>query len=473
MAIVLAAGQGTRMKSRRPKVLHEVAGKPLLTYPIDVARRAGADRVVVVVGYARDEVEAALRDRYGGEVETAVQEEQKGTGHAARCGLDRVGSYDGPVVILYGDCPLIPGAALEALLAAPVAPLSMLTARLADPTGYGRLLRAEGEAGTPGPIVEVREQKDCTPEERAIDEVNPGIYAIDGKFLDAGLKNLSSDNAQGELYLTDLVAAAANEGAVSDVAWDRDELRGINDRWELAYAERRMQERLLEEHARAGVTIVDPSRTWVGADVTIGSDAILEPGVVLRGATTIGAGARIDVGSVLTDVTVAEGAWLKPYTVAQESRIGERAQTGPFAHLRPKSDLGPETRVGNFVETKKTRLGKGSKANHLAYLGDGEIGEGVNVGAGVIFCNYDGFQKHTTTLEDGSFVGSDCQIVAPIIVGKGAYVATGTTVTRNVPPDALAVGRARQSNKDGYAARLRARLQAKKDHARKSGATEK
>ncbi len=456
-AVVLAAGQGTRMKSALPKVLHEVGGRPLVTWPVTVALDAGAQGVVVVVGHGREQVEGVLATRFPDRVKTAVQAEQLGTGHAVQCALGALDGYAGSIVILYGDCPLVPEGALTALLAARQGrPMSMLVTSIEDPTGYGRILR-EG-----GAVVGIREHRDASDDERRIQEINPGLYAFDGSFLRQSLETLKSDNAAGELYLTDLVALAAAQGGVGDVHWRVDDLLGINDRWELGLAEGRMQHRIAEAHARAGVTIRQPSTVWIGADVEIGRDVTLEPHVVLRGRTVVAEGARVDVGCVLTDAEVEAGAYLKPYTVATESTIGERSQTGPFAHLRPGSELGQECRIGNFVETKKTRLGRGSKANHLAYLGDGVVGEGVNVSAGVIFCNYDGYQKHVTTLEDGAFVGSDCQLIAPVTVGRDAYVATGTTVTLDVPAEALAVGRTRQSNKDGYATRLRAKLKAQK-----------
>jgi len=463
VAVILAAGQGTRMKSDLPKVLHEVAGRPMVAWPISAARDAGATEIVLVVGHGREQVMSAIEARFDGGVRAAVQEEQKGTGHAVMCALPALDGYEGTVVIIYGDVPLLPAAALEALLGAQGAHrLSLVTAKIEDPTGYGRILRDEA-----GRVVGIREHRDCDESEREIDEMNPGIYAIDAAFLRDSLSKLEADNDQGELYLTDLVAMAASDGGVGDVLWDIADLNGINDRWQLAQADDAMRTRILEELSRSGVTIRDPRSTWVGGDCTVGPDATLEPGVVLRGKTDVGARARIDVGCVLTDVTVSADAWLKPYTVAAESVIGERAQTGPFTHLRPATVLGPEARAGNFVEMKKTTMGRGSKANHLAYLGDGVVGDGVNVGAGTIFCNYDGVQKHVTTLEDGCFIGSDSQLVAPITVGKGAYVATGTTVTRDVPDNALAIARPKQQNKEGYASRLRARFKAAKEAAKK------
>ena len=460
VSIVLAAGLGTRMRSSRPKVLHEVAGRPLVAWAVETARAAGATDVVVVVGHGRDQVEAALAERFGASVRTAEQPEPRGTGDAVRCALPAIEGFAGTVVILHGDCTLIPPAAITALLgakSASVSALAMITATMDDPTGYGRILRDAS-----GAVVGIREHRDCSETERSIREVNPAVYAVDAAFLRDAVARLSANNDQGELYLTDVVADAAARGRVADARWSMADLIGINDRHELALADRAKRFAINRQHAIAGVTIRDPATAWIDAGVVIAQDVTIEPNVVLRGECSIGARARIDVGCVLSDVHVDEDAWLKPYTVASGSRVGVAAQTGPFAHLRPDTDLGPDTRVGNFVETKKTRMGRGSKAGHLAYLGDGEIGEDVNVGAGTIFCNYDGIQKHRTVLEDGCFIGSDTQIVAPITVGKGAYVGTGTTVTRNVPADALAISRPKQVNKEGYASLLRQRFEAAK-----------
>ncbi|MFK7990024.1 MAG: bifunctional UDP-N-acetylglucosamine diphosphorylase/glucosamine-1-phosphate N-acetyltransferase GlmU [Sandaracinaceae bacterium] len=458
--IVLAAGQGTRMLSERPKVLHEVAGRPMVAWAVDAALAAGATKVVVVVGHGREEVEASLTARFDDRVTTAVQDEQRGTGHAAQCALPALEGFEGDVATLYGDVPLIEAAAVEALKATRGdGDLALLTCIAPEPTGYGRILRDDGR------VVGIREHKDASEAERAIDEINPGLYLSSIAFLRSSLAGLSDDNAQGELYLTDIVEVAAKGAGANAVSWPLESLMGVNDRAHLAVANVAMRRRIALAHAKAGVTIRDLDRVDIDAEVTLEPDAVLEPNVTLRGRTHVSRNARVDVGCVLTDVTVASGAYLKPYTVASESTVGEDAQVGPFSHLRPGTELGPETRIGNFVETKKTRLGRGSKANHLAYLGNGELGEKVNVGAGTIFCNYDGFNKHTTTLEDGAFIGSDSQLVAPITVGKGAYVATGTTVTRDVPADALAVARTKQENKEGYASRLRARLLARKQRA--------
>ncbi|MDD9937333.1 MAG: bifunctional UDP-N-acetylglucosamine diphosphorylase/glucosamine-1-phosphate N-acetyltransferase GlmU [Myxococcales bacterium] len=456
-AIVLAAGQGTRMKSSLPKVLHTLLERPMVSYPIDAALAAGAERVVVVVGVGREQVEAALSARYDGRVTTALQAEQRGTGDAARCGREAVAGVSGRLVILCGDTPLLTAAAIAALLESTDADtrLALLTSTLDDARGYGRILR-DGD----GRVRAIREDRDCTEAERAIREWNPGVYAIDADFFDRSVAGLSTDNDQGELYLTDLVERAAAEGGVADAAWPAEDLHGINDRAALVACEAALRRRRATELAAGGVTLRDPETTFVGADVVIEPDVTIEAQVHLRGKTRVGAGAHIDVGCVLTDTTVHAGAKLLPYTVSSESAIGAESRIGPFTHLRPGSELAARVHLGNFVETKKTRIGEGSKANHLAYLGDGVVGSGVNVGAGTIFCNYDGFGKYVTVLEDGVFIGSDSQLVAPITVGKGAYVATGTTVTMDVPAEAMAIGRARQQNKAGLATRLKEKLKA-------------
>ncbi len=457
-AIILAAGQGTRMKSARPKVLHELCGRPMIHHVVDAALAAGADEVIVVVGHGRDEVAASLSAAFGDKVRTAVQDVQQGTGHAVRCALPALSPRADQVFVLYGDTPLLDPAELaslpRALDASPEAPLAMLTVRVADPAGYGRIVRDAG-----GRVSRVVEQRDATPTERAIDETNPGVYLARAGFLREAVAGLAPNNAQGELYLTDVVEAAARAGGVVPVvARDVASVSGINDRAQLDAAEEVLYGRLADGLRRAGATIRAGAR--VDAGVAVEPDAVIEHGVVLRGATRVGAGARIDVGSVLTDVLVAPGAVVKPYTVAQSSTIGELAQIGPFSHLRPESCVEAEAHIGNFVETKKTIVRRGAKANHLAYLGDGDIGEGANIGAGTIFCNYDGFKKHRTDIGAGAFIGSDTQIVAPVRVGAGAYVATGTTVTRDVPDGALAISRVRQENKEGYADRLKGRLKA-------------
>jgi len=475
-ALILAAGQGTRMKSTLPKVLHPVAGRPLVHYPVRAALEAGCGEVVVVVGHGRERLEGYLSEGFGasatgipeawkGRVKTAVQKEQRGTGDAARAGLDAVRPEAERVLIFYGDVPLLTARDVAAVATAldedPAAAVSIATCTTSDPFGYGRVMRDER-----GHIVEIREQKDLKNDaERAIKEWNPGIYAATVAFLKEALASLKPNNVQGEYYLTDIVRFAAQRGQrVIGVASNAAVMDGINDRAQLAKCERAMIERLLEQHRVAGVTVRDGARIEYG--VVIAKDAVVESFAVLRGSTRVGSGAVIDVGCVLTNADIGEGVTLKPYSVVTDSIVRARAQIGPFSHLRPESDIGEEAHVGNFVETKKTRLDRGAKANHLAYLGDGFVGENANVGAGTIFCNYDGFQKQITRIGKNAFIGSDSQLVAPVTIGDGAYVGTGTTVTKDVPADALAIGRAKQENKEGYASRLRARLKAQKEAAK-------
>ncbi len=480
-AVILAAGQGTRMKSALPKVLHAIAGRPLVHYPVRAALEAGCGEVVVVVGHGRERLEAYLSEAFGasaqgipeawkGRVKTAVQKEQRGTGDAARAGLDAVRPEAERVLIFYGDVPLLTAAdvASVAMIPETVATVALATCTTKEPFGYGRVLRDER-----GEVVEIREQKDLRSDaERAIEEWNPGIYAASVAFLKEALASLKPNNAQGEYYLTDIVSFAKQRGQrVVAVPSNPAVMDGINDRAQLARGERAMMERLLEKHRVAGITVREGARIEDG--VVIEKDATIESFAVLRGRTRVGSGAVVDVGCVLTNADIGEGVSLKPYSVVTDSIVRARAQIGPFSHLRPESDIGEEAHVGNFVETKKTRLDRGAKANHLAYLGDGFVGENANVGAGTIFCNYDGFQKQITRIGKNAFIGSDSQLVAPVTIGDGAYVGTGTTVTRDVPADALAIGRAKQENKEGYASRLRGRLAAQKKAAAEKKAAEK
>jgi bifunctional UDP-N-acetylglucosamine pyrophosphorylase/glucosamine-1-phosphate N-acetyltransferase len=461
-AVILSAGEGTRMKSALSKALHHVCGRPLVHHSVQAALDAGCPEVVVVVGHGAEAVTAYLAAAFGPHVKTALQATRRGTGDAARIGVSALSGNHARVLIYYGDVPLITGADLarvsKRLDGSPKRLLVLATCKVENPFGYGRILTdAEGH------ITEIREERDLvTDAQRDVKMINPGIFAGDHAFLVDALSKLKPENAQNEFYLTDVVSIAVAAGnRVSGVPIGDDVLLGVNDRDQLARAERVMFESIARSHRLAGATIRNGARIDVG--IEIGRDAIVETGVVLRGKTKIGAGALIDVGCVLTDVVVDEGAVVKPYSVAQNSSIGKGAQIGPFSHLRPDSDIGENAHIGNFVETKKTKIGPGSKANHLAYLGDGVIGSNANIGAGTIFCNYDGVQKHTTTIEDGAFIGSDSQLVAPVRIGKGAYVATGTTVTKDVPDDALAIGRIKQENKEGYASRLRARFVAAKN----------
>lgn len=456
-AVILAAGLGTRMKSSLPKVMHAIAGRPLLQYAVRAAFDAGVERAIVVTS-GRKEIDAALVQEFGERVSTVVQDPPRGTGDAARLGLERVDSER--VLILCGDTPLVLGSELVRLVQALDEPgaeeLAFLSCTLANPTGYGRVLR-----DATGAVLEIREQRDlASPAEHATREVNAGAYAAKTDVLVRALSAITPTNSQGEYYLTDVVALIARTSRVSGVPGHAEALLGVNDRSQLAEAEALMLRRIRERHARNGVTLRGEPR--IDDSVEIGIDSLIEAGVHLRGNTRIGSGTVVDVGSVISNSSIGDGVQVKPYTVISSSNVGDGAQLGPFAHLRPESEIEAEAHIGNFVETKKTRVRRGAKANHLAYLGDGDIGERANVGAGTIFCNYDGFNKHQTTIGADAFIGSDSQLVAPVSVGRGAYVATGTTVTQDVPADALAIGRTKQTNKEGYASKLKARFAALK-----------
>ncbi|MCC6646924.1 MAG: bifunctional UDP-N-acetylglucosamine diphosphorylase/glucosamine-1-phosphate N-acetyltransferase GlmU [Polyangiaceae bacterium] len=459
-AIVLAAGQGTRMKSALPKVMHPVAGAPMIHHVVTAALSV-VDDVVVVVGHGRELVTSYLAAAFDARVRCVVQEPQRGTGHAAQVAMANVDAAATEVLVLCGDTPLLGPEALaelmEALSEDQGAKLALLHFEALPGSSYGRVLL--DDARRPIGIVEAR---DCTAEQFRVRTFNAGVYAFRADFLRAALPQLRAENAQKELYLTDTVALA--KGAAVAVLADEGPCVGVNDRAQLAYADGRLRTGLLARHIAAGVA-VGPGAV-IDALVTIGPDAVIGPHAVLRGRTRVEGGAHVDVGCVLDDVVVRAGARLKPYSVLSGCEVGEEAHVGPFSHLRPGSRLHRGAHVGNFVETKNTTLREGAKANHLAYLGDGEIGERANVGAGTIFCNYDGYQKHRTTIGAGAFIGCDTQLVAPVTVGEGAYVATGTTVTKDVPPDALAIGRVAQSNKEGYASRLRGRLRAAADAAK-------
>ncbi len=459
-AIVLAAGAGTRMKSNLPKVLHRVAGRPLVSWVVDAALTAGAEHCFVVVGHGRTAVERELENTFGDAVRCVLQPEQLGTGHAVGCVLDAETALTGRVLVAYGDCPLIPSSLMSGIVGEAdrgQAAVGLVTATLEQPAGYGRILRDAS-----GSVLRIVEDRDCTAAQRSIDEINPGLYAFDLPFLRSAVAALSTENAQGELYLTDVVEQAASRGSVATIAAFGDDILGVNDPRDLAICAGRARRRIAEALALSGVSVTDLDALYVDASCEVEAGAALGAQVHLRGRCVVRAGATIDTGCVLTDVVVEADARVLPYSVAVDSTIGRGANVGPFSHLRPKTRLGPRSKVGNFSETKNTTVGEGSKVNHLSYVGDGQIGSGVNIGAGTIFCNYDGERKHTTVLEDGVFIGSDSQLIAPLTVGRGAYVASGTTVTRNVPEDALAVSRTKQENKEGYAARLRASLRGTK-----------
>lgn len=449
------------MRSQIPKVLHEAAGRPLIYYPVKAALDLGADAVVVVVGPVTEAPIARSLEAHfpSSPISTVIQEVPLGTGDAAKA-LLRSGDFanDDEILLLSGDVPLLTREDLLPLLSALRAghSLSFLSFFPEDPHGYGRVLRdADGRPQ------EIREQRDLRlPEEHALREVNSGIYAVKFAALRDALVRVTNDNAQGEYYLTDIVKIIAAESSVDTATARESSLRGVNDRAQLAAVESILFVRRRQTLGEAGVTLV--GSPLIDDTVLVEPEVIIEDGVRLRGETVVRSGALIDVGCVVTDSEIGPAAHLKPYSVVTESLVGERAQVGPFAHLRPESVLEADVHVGNFVETKKALLKKGAKANHLTYLGDAEVGERTNIGAGTIVCNYNGYQKQRTVVEQDVFIGSASQLVAPVTVKRGAYVATGTTVTENVPEDALAIGRTRQQNKDGYGKSLRERFRAAK-----------
>lgn len=453
-AVVMAAGQGTRMKSSLAKVLHPVAGRAMIHYVVREALALGCSPVVVVVGHQRAEVQAALAREFPGKpVTCVVQEVQRGTAHAVACAQPALADFQGDVFILSGDVPGLPASVLEALdAAAGEAAVGVLGMQLADPAAYGRLIQdAAGE------LCSIVEYKDATPTQRALNEVNAGVYRVQAGFLFDALARIDANNAQGEFYLTDIIglSVAAGLGARALVLRGRDAEAafGVNDRVDLAAAEARMQSVLRRRLMLGGATLLAPESVTVHDGVTVGPDTLIEPGVMLLGRTHIGAGCVIEQGSRLEDTTVAEGAVVHAYTHTVDTVIGAGASVGPFARLREGTVLDARVKIGNFVETKKAVFGEGAKASHLSYLGDASIGAGANVGAGTITCNYDGKNKFRTEIGPGAFIGSDTQLVAPVRVGAGAFVGAGTTVTQDVPPGALALSRTPQKNIEGWVLR--------------------
>jgi bifunctional UDP-N-acetylglucosamine pyrophosphorylase/glucosamine-1-phosphate N-acetyltransferase len=454
---IMAAGLGTRMKSEIPKVLHRIAGRPMLHWVVTAARSAGAGRVIAILGHKSEAVKTALDHSFGGgAIEVALQTEQRGTGHAVQCALPAVADEadDQIVVILTGDAPLLASERIAELVAAceaSPAGMALLSTVTPRPMPYGRLVR-----DADGKLARIVEHADATEAQRQLPDTNAGFYAIKLGHLRKDLQALRADNAKGELYLTDLVAHAAARGGATSIDAPFTEVAGINDRVDLAAVEVEARRRINEGWMRAGVTMIDPATTYIDAEVgPLGKDVWLAANVALRGKTSLGDGVRIDLGSVLTDVQVAEQTLVKPYSVLTETQLGQRVEIGPFTHCRPGSRIDEGARLGNFVETKKTHLMAGAKANHLAYLGDASIGAKANIGAGTITCNYDGFRKYQTIIEAGAFIGSDSQLVAPVTVGRDAFVGAGTTVTKDVPRGALALTRVKQVNVEEWADRFR------------------
>jgi bifunctional UDP-N-acetylglucosamine pyrophosphorylase / glucosamine-1-phosphate N-acetyltransferase len=439
------------MKSRTPKVLHTLCGRSLLGHTLAAAGELDPERLVVVAGHARDQVGAEAA-RYAPDVCLVVQERLAGTGHAVRMVVEALGVMPGTLVVTYGDMPLLQAQTLQALVAEHAAAgnaVTVLTARVADPAGYGRIIRDQA-----GRLAEIVEDADATAAQRTVDEINSGCYAFDGALLADAVKRVATSNAQGQEYLTDVVGILRADGHLAGtvLAGDPAEIQGVNDQVQLAQVRRAYNDRLLETWMRAGVTIMDPASTWIDVGVTLAPDAEILPGTHLEGSTVIGPGARIGPGSLLRDTTVAEGATVT-YAFCESAEVGTGASIGPFARLRPGTRIGPGAHIGSYVELKNSTVGAGSKVPHLTYVGDADIGEQSNIGAATIFVNYDGVAKHHATVGSHVRIGSDTMLVAPVTVGDGAFTAAGSVITEDVPAGALGVARGRQHNSAGWVER--------------------
>ncbi len=445
VTLILAAGKGTRMKSDKPKVLHWVGGKPMLAHVVEAARAIGASRTIAVVGFGGEQVQLEM----GAGLEYAIQSEQLGTGHAVMQAQPILADFSGTVLVLCGDTPLLTTGTLQKLCNAhrdTGAAATVLTARLENPAGYGRILRDDA-----GGVVGIVEQKDASPKQLAIDEINTGIYCFESAPLFHALKNLTCSNAQKEYYLTDVLAILANSGQKVDAVQTEQfqETLGINSRVQLAEAEAILRRRKLLELMESGVTIMDPASTFVDAQVTVGRDTVLYPFTWLEGATVIGENCSIGPNTRIADSMIGDEVTLH-FSFAHECRIAKGVTVGPYVHLRPNTELADGVKVGNFVEIKNSQVGQGSKVPHLSYIGDTDMGSGVNIGSGTITVNYDGKKKHRTVIGNDAFIGCNTNLVAPVSVGEGAYIAAGSTITKDVPPKALGVGRARQMNLAGW-----------------------
>jgi len=444
-AITLAAGEGKRMRSRQPKILHRLCGRPLVGYPLRLARTF-ADRVVMVVPPSADDVAQVA----GEGVLTVVQRERLGTGHAVVQAKDACG--EGTILVLPGDMPLLTVETIERLLnhhKAASAAATLLTAIVDNPAGYGRVLRQRGR------VARIVEDRDATDDQKKINEIGTSVYCFDARRLWSALTEVRPDNDQGEYYLTDVVAILSRAGATVEAVTvaDPSEAQGVNDRKQLAAVAVVQRRRILDRLMESGVTIVDPASTYIEDTVTIGPDTVVQPQTVIEGATVIGSECVIGAGSHVSGSRLADRVVLKPYSIIEEAAIDEDATLGPFCHLRPGCHIGAGAEIGNFAELKKSRVGKKTKIHHVSYMGDATLGERVNVGAGTITCNYDGQRKHPTVIGDGVFVGTNSSLVAPLTIGEGAYVAAGSVITRDVPPGALALERSPQVVKDGWAAK--------------------
>lgn len=452
VAVILAAGKGTRMRSKRAKVLHPICGRPMLHTVVETVRRAGAERIIVVVGHQAEEVKAACA---GLDVEFVLQPQQLGTGHAVAQAEPLLAHYRGPLLVTCGDAPLFRPQTMADLIEChrkSGAAATVLSALLEDPTGYGRIVR---DAAT-GRLLRVVEEKDATEAEAAIREINSGTYCFDAPSLFAALREVQPVNAQGEYYLTDVLGVLVQAGWPVEVvvAPEPREVLGVNSRVELAQAEAILRRRIVQEWMLAGVTVVDPDTVYIDPQAVLKEDAVILPFTFIRGRSVIGEDARIGPHAEIEDSEIGAGAVVER-AVVRGSRVGPGCSVGPFAYLRPGTVLEAQSKAGTFVEIKKSVVGPGSKVPHLTYLGDATVGKDVNIGAGTITCNYDGFGKHPTIIEDGAFIGSNTNLVAPVRIGAGAYTGAGSTITRDVPPGALALERAEQRVIEGWAARKR------------------
>jgi bifunctional UDP-N-acetylglucosamine pyrophosphorylase / glucosamine-1-phosphate N-acetyltransferase len=463
--VILAAGQGTRMRSAVPKVLHPIGGRPMIEHVLDAADAVVPATMTLIVGHAAETVRNRLSGRQ--DLNFVLQEPQLGTAHALQQAEPLLAGRTGTVVLLSGDVPLLRRSTLERLLEVhrdARAAATVVTAIVERPYGYGRIIR------TADRIARIVEERDASPAERQIREINSGIYAFDLAPLFDALRAIAAANAQGEYYLTDLIAIYRRRRRPigSLVVEDPVEVRGVNSRTELAELSAVMRQKKNEELMAAGVTLIDPATTYIDPDVSVGPDTVIHPGVVIQGQTRIGAACEVHAHVHIADTEIADRVTIHSFCFIVGARVAEGASIGPFAHVRPETEIGQQAKIGNFVELKKTSFGAGSKANHLAYLGDATIGPNVNIGAGTITCNYDGERKHQTVIEEGAFIGSDSQLVAPVRIGKGAYVAAGSSITEDVPAGSLGIARSRQTNLEGWVERRKRSTQANPERKKRT-----
>ncbi|MGC4378594.1 bifunctional UDP-N-acetylglucosamine diphosphorylase/glucosamine-1-phosphate N-acetyltransferase GlmU [Fictibacillus sp. Mic-4] len=453
-AVVLAAGQGTRMKSSLYKVLHPVCGKPMVQHVIDQLNELEVTKIVTVIGHGAEKVKESL----SGNTTFVLQEKQLGTAHAVMQAESEIGSSEGLTLVVCGDSPLIQAETIRKLMEEhekAKAKVTVLTAKAEDPTGYGRIIR-----DAIGNLERIVEQKDASAEEKAVQEINTGVFCFDNRTLFEALKEVNNNNAQGEYYLPDVIEIIRKKGEIVTAcqAASFEEALGVNDRVALSKAESLMRKRINEKHMRNGVTIIDPDHTYISADSVIGRDTVLYPGTIISGKSEIGENNSIGPNTEIKDSTIGNGNVIRQ-SVVHDSTIEHFATIGPFAHIRPLSTISEKVKIGNFVEVKKSTMASGSKASHLSYIGDAEIGKDVNLGCGSITVNYDGVNKYKTKVEDGAFIGCNSNLIAPVTVGKNAYVAAGSTVTNDVPDESLAIARARQTTKENYAVKLKEKQQ--------------